>query len=189
MSEATTGVADANAWVKHHAEALAADRGRSQHLRRRELRDERLRRHNAENVDPLLLRHARAGEAESEPRAGRLRSRAAARPVRAATDGQARSRTGSPLRGSCRPMKTTRCSRLPGSGSSGSVDAVRDDLERAPDVPLGRLPRLLRDGDSVVDPGDQDAPEDAAPAVPAPARACARHHDRARRREERVLAT
>ena len=45
-----------------------------------------------------------------------IRSRA---PVRRRISGQARSRICSPFRGSCRPAKTTRCSRPPGSTPSG----------------------------------------------------------------------
>ena len=50
-------------------------------------------------------------------------------------------------------MKTTRCSRLPGSGSSGSATPFGMTSKGPPMYFSDACPRMLRDGDAVVDPG------------------------------------
>ena len=73
------------------------------------------------------------------------------------------------MRGSCRPMKTIRCSRPPGSACSRDQDAVRDHLELAREPVRGRFARGVRDGDAPVDPVHQEAPRRMAGAQPAEA--------------------
>ena len=80
-------------------------------------------------------------------------------PERRWMSGQARSRTWSPLRGSCLPANTTRCSRPPAGADGGTQHAVRNHLVLARQPAVLRRLRALRDRDAVVDPVDEKAPE------------------------------
>ena len=128
MSEATTGRRAGECAREHHAEALAAER-RSDEQPSRVSSSSRKGRpgrgSRATSIPSSDTRSASGAAARDSGSAPTMRSRRAGRRW---ISGQARSSTGSPLRGSCRPTNTMRCSRPPGSASSRDEDAVRDDL-------------------------------------------------------------
>ena len=140
---------------------------------------------SAQEVDPLQREPVPPREPTDGERVGA--DEAQARPVRSCTPGHARRRTGRPLRGSLRPMKTTFPFRPPGRPRA-EVDPVRDHLEGPADVRLGCAARRLGHGDPLVDPPRQHSPEKPAeriPAEPLPRRV-AGDDERARSRGERV---
>ncbi len=103
MSDATTGVAAGERLGKHHAEALAADRRRREHLgRRRPPRLELSVGHDPEDIDPTSSMPESAAAETDRERVGADQAQPGAGLARAIS-GQARSSTRSPLRCSCRP--------------------------------------------------------------------------------------
>ena len=79
-------------------------------------------------------------------------------PVRRRISGQAPSSTCRPLRGSCRPAKTMRCSRSAGSASGGISTPFGMISYSPPSQCSARFPRVLGDGDAAVEPVCEEAP-------------------------------
>ena len=140
MSEATTGVAAANACGQHHAEALAADRGRREHLGlrappRRVSRSGRRRGCRCRASSGMPSRRSR----KPHRRAGRRPITRRRAPVARVHRGPGPQQDVQPLARLVAAdeddvlLAVRRDRPRPGSG-----DAVRDDLERPADVRLGR---------------------------------------------------
>ena len=142
---------------QHHAEALAPERRRHERLRPR-------------RADPSAppgrgSRGCRCPSSGTRSRVSRsLTARGSApqiwsrAPLRRWISGQARSRTCSPFRVSCRPANVTVCSRPRGIDGVGDEDAVRDDLVVAGKPPCRRVAGPLGDGDPLVDPAREEPP-------------------------------
>ena len=77
---------------------------------------------------------------------------------------------------------------VPGVGFGRDEDTVREDLDRAPEMPEGDVARPVRDCELVVDPVGQEAPRGLGKRVPAKilARRVRGGDDRAGRLGERV---
>src|SRR3990172_912951 len=157
MSEHTTGVAQANARVSTMPKLSRPIEGATRTLAAKSssvsLSSETLPRTSIAPPESPLRRMRKLTESGSAPITRRRD------PVRAVTRGQARRRCSSPLRGSCRPTKTTVPPRFPGAGRGGSG--------------------LLRGGgDPVVDALLQNPPpQDVRGQDPATAGSVARRHD------------
>ena len=102
---------------QHHAEALAAERRCDQRLRRGEQRGELVLGEEPDDLDPLGCVRSRASSIPTASGSAPAILRVA--PVRRWISGHARRSTCSPLRGSCRPAKTTEWSRRDGSTAGG----------------------------------------------------------------------
>ena len=156
MSDATTGVAQANARREHHAEALTAEGRRDQRLGRGQLLGQGVLRQEAEHVDAVVR--------DPQPRQQQPhRQRVGA--------GDPQAGAGSPP--DLRPGAQQDLQPLPRLLAAGEDDAVltaarldalgdehpvRDDLVLAREPALRRRPRLLGDRDPPVEPLLEEAP-------------------------------
>ena len=113
---------------EHHAEALLADRRRDERLRAEQRLRQLVLAEEADDVDPVV-RDAKAREHESDGErvgAGDRQPQARSPWI----SGHARSSTCRPLRGSCLPAKTIRCSRSPAGADGGTSTPFGNHLVR-----------------------------------------------------------
>ena len=162
MSEATTGVAVANASTSTRPKLSPPSAGDTNSFAAASS-GPHLVRDDAEHVDAVVVEPQarvqqavlqRVGADQTQPRA-----------VRRWISGHARSSTGSPLRASWRPMKTTWCSRSAGVRVLGDDDTVRHDLERR--RAASALPTRAAIGDTAMRASTRSTrnPQTAAPAA------------------------
>ena len=164
MSEATTGVAQANAAGEHHPEALPPSDGATSAFAAQQLGGQLFLATGTRVCRSPRRRRARGVSSSRTASGSAPIDAAAARPCAAGSSGQARSSTCSPLRGSWRPTKTIWCSRSAGS-ASGGMSTPFGTTSYSPRKPARRgVARLRGDGDPVVDPVHEEAPERAAPS-------------------------
>ena len=126
MSEATTGSAQANARVSTMPKLSCPIEGATSAFAPSSVAGQLVLAQEADDVDAVVGHPQPREEKPDRQRIG-ARDREP-EPVRRRISGHARNSTCSPLRGSWRPAKTTRCSRPPAGRRGRDEDAVRDHL-------------------------------------------------------------